>query len=78
MNVYTSKEQFTEDAEFILENCELLVKSCCVIYEGVLYELLGIDSPNEHNYRFFFNCDDYDYLEDGLLESILDDLLGGE
>jgi len=58
MNTFTKKSQFTESAEFIRDNSELLVKDNCVIHSDVLYEKL------EGSYRFFFNCDDYDYLVD--------------
>lgn len=69
-----------EDAQFILDNSELLIKSDCKIVDGVLYEKLDSDTALymklefKHNYRFFFNCDDYDYVVDSELEARLDSL----
>jgi hypothetical protein len=57
MNTFTKTEMFTEDALFILDNSDLLIKSDCVILDNVLYERLS-----QSEYRFFFNTDDYDYL----------------
>lgn len=53
-----------ESAEYILEHCDLLVKSDCVILDGVLYEYCRPDAdlyPTEA-VRYFFNTDDYDYV----------------
>ena len=58
MNTFTNKSHFTESPEYIRDNSELLDKSNCVIHNNVLYERL------EGSYRFFFHCDDYDYLVD--------------
>ena len=69
MNKYTSKSQFLEDAQFILDNSDLLIKSDCMIVDDVLYERL-----EESEYRFFFSCDDYDYLEDEEMIKRLDRL----
>ena len=61
MNTFTKKIEFVQDAQFILDNSTLLIKEDCVIHNNVLYERLG---THEHSYRFFFQCEDYDYLVD--------------
>ena len=70
MNTFTNKDHFTESPEYILKNCDLLIPNNCIIYEGVLYERL-YDEHTDHMYRFFFCCDDYDYLENTTLERLL-------
>lgn len=72
MNSYTDKSQFVEDAQFILDNSDLLIKSDCMIVDDVLYERL--DEDKDHEYRFFFSCDDYDYLENLEMSDRLDTL----
>jgi hypothetical protein len=67
MNKYTDKSHFTESAEHILENSELLIQADCIILDDVLYERLA-----KGKYRFFFSTDDYDYLEDEEMISVLD------
>lgn len=57
MNSYTKKDMFTENSLYILDNCDLLIRDNCIIFNDVLYEKL------DNEYRFFFNCHDYDYLE---------------
>ena len=74
MNIYTDKSQFTESPDYILENSNLLIPNDCTIHNGVLYERL----TNEDSYRFFFNCDDYDYVEDNELEMELDGVFGSD
>jgi hypothetical protein len=82
VNTFTTKEQFTESAEYILENSTLLIEKDCRILNGVLYERIdggvivvenGWFAPS-HKYRFFFNCDDYDYLENDSVEAELEKL----
>lgn len=63
MNSYTKKSQFKEDPKFIRDNSDLLIKENCLIVDNVLYERL-YDHYSDERYRFFFSCDDYDYLED--------------
>lgn len=72
MNSFTKKSMFKTDARTILEQSEILIKSDCVIYNDVLYE--RIHEHPTHNYRFFFDVDDYDYLENDELEKELDEL----
>ncbi len=64
MNKHTKREQFTENAQYILKHCDLLIKKDCIIVDDVLYERLGRLKGEPPVIRFFFNCDDYDYLED--------------
>ena len=66
MNSYTDKSQFLEDAQFILDTSDLLIKENCLIVDDVLYERLEDDDNrnSNENYRFFFECGDYDYLDD--------------
>ena len=54
----------TVSAEFILNNSDLLIKSDCVIIDGVLYEHCKADKlfPQEC-YRYFLDVDHYDYLD---------------
>jgi hypothetical protein len=75
MNKFTKKSQFLEDAQFILDNCSLLIPEDCKIINGVLYERLGHSTMgNEpHGYRFFFSTDDYDYVEDCDMLDMLDE-----
>ena len=76
MNTFTDKSEFTETAQHILDNSDLLIKSDCMIVDDVLYEQLGHmeDGSEEPGYRFFFNTDDYDYLEDATMIARLDSL----
>ena len=56
-------------AEFILNNSDLLIKSDCVIIDGVLYERCADTKLDEFFgsncdiYRYFIDVDDYDYLD---------------
>jgi hypothetical protein len=70
MNTYTKRSMFTESAQHILANCILLEDYNCVILNDVLYERL--DNYIDHKYRFFFNTDDYDYLENNAVIAQLD------
>lgn len=70
MNSFTNKLQFTESAQYILDNSDLLIKSDCKIINDVLYEKL--DDSDEEKYRFFFCCDDYDYVVDQDMIEVLD------
>jgi hypothetical protein len=69
MNIFTDKNEFTESAQHILDNSDLLIKADCVIIDDVLYERC-----ENNEYRFFFSTDDYDYLEnrDDLVKKIND------
>lgn len=80
MNTFTNKADFIEDAQFILDNSELLIKSDCRIVDGVLYERLGLSNIGNEptGYRFFFSCDDYDYLENDEMVAKLDVLFNEE
>lgn len=60
MNTYTKRSDITESSDYILNNCDLLCRENCVVVDDVVYEYCKDISA----YRFFFNCDDYDYLED--------------
>ena len=73
MNSFTDKSLFTEDPQYILDNSDLLIKSDCKIFADVLYEKLDENEelPVER-YRFFFNCDDYDYVVDEDMIKTLD------
>jgi len=67
MNIFTDKGQFTESPEYIFDNCSLLLKEACIVHNDILYEKLD----NQGLYRFFFNCDDYDYLtNDDVIEEL--------
>ena len=65
MNTYTNRSDFTESAQHILDHSDLLIKSDCCIIDDVLYERCLADDKlySETQYRFFFNSDDYDYVE---------------
>ena len=54
-------------AEEILNKSDLLIKSDCVIIDGVLYEYCKADNLfPQACYRYYLDVDDYDYLERGL------------
>lgn len=72
MNKYTNKSHFTQKPDDILAACDLLTKENCVIVNNILYEKLDETNPAKHKYRFFFSCDDYDYLEDLEFQEHLD------
>jgi hypothetical protein len=59
MNKYTKRSHILKSAENILLNSDLLKQGDCMIVDRVLYEKLG-----KRKWRFFFDTDDYDYLED--------------
>jgi hypothetical protein len=60
------KDNDFEDAQFILDNSDLLIKSDCKIVDDVLYENCKQDDKLycEQCYRYFITTDDYDYIED--------------
>ncbi len=65
-----------ESAEYILNNSDLLIRTDCKIVNNILYERLryGPDGSEEHDYRSFISCDDYDYVEDPETIAMLDAL----
>ena len=76
MNKYTNKADFTESADSILDNCDLLIRTDCLVVDDIVYERLVYtnDPDSLHRYRFFFNSDDYDYVEDAECIAKLDRL----
>lgn len=78
MNKYTDPTHFTEKPEHILTHCPFLVPNNCIIHNHILYERLTSSPDPEkrnHKYRFFFNSDNYDYLENPELEKKLEQLI---
>lgn len=60
----------TQSAEYIYNNCKLLIKENCLLYEGKLYERL---TNCHYRYRFFLSTDHYDFLEDQELSDFFDE-----
>ena len=62
-----------QTAEYILEHSELLIKSDCVIIDDVLYEHCTVDNQlySTECFRFFISEDDYDYVTDQKLVTLL-------
>lgn len=71
--------KFLQTPEEILKESDLLIQDDCIVYRGILYERLGKGPFDdvlkfECKYRFFFSSDDYDYLEDDVIEKKLDEM----
>jgi len=71
MNRYTKMSMFRCESGKILNESELLIRENCIVYNDIVYERL---SESTHKYRFFFDVDDYDYLENEELEKVLNEL----
>lgn len=65
-----------EDAQYILDNSDLLIQDDCKIIDDVLYEKCIKDDKlyDETCYRYFITADDYDYVEDKEMIAKLDAL----
>lgn len=62
----TKKERVAINAQYILDNCELLIKSDCIVVDDIVYEYCRVDNNlyDEEAIRYFVNEDEYDYIED--------------
>lgn len=59
------KSESDESAQYILDNCDLLIREDCLIVDNVLYEKIN---EEDYKYRVFFNTQDYDYVKSNVIE----------